>query len=55
MVHDSLRGSDMVQFARHIWQGNSLQDMSMDVVNKIMVHNPNLYGMWMYDYKNENA
>ena len=29
--------------------------MSMDVVNKIMVHNPNLYGMWMYEYKNENA
>ena len=49
---DSLQGLDMVQFTRHIWQGNNFQDIGMDTVNKNMVHNLNLYGMWIYDYKN---
>ena len=26
--------------------------MGMDAVNKNMVHNPNPYGMWTYNYKN---
>ena len=29
--------------------------MGMNAVSRNIVHGPNLYGMWMYDYKNENA
>ena len=35
--------------------GYSLQDMGKNVGNRNIVHDPNLYGMWLYDYKNENA
>ena len=48
----------MVQFARHRYgglQGNSSQDMDLNVVSKNMVHSLNLDGMWIYDHKNENA
>ena len=29
--------------------------MGMNVVSRNIVYGTNLYGMWMYDYKNENA
>ena len=29
--------------------------MGMIAVSKNIVYDPNLYGMWLYDYKNENA
>ena len=29
--------------------------MGMNVVSGNIVYGTNLYGMWMYDYKNENA
>lgn len=48
----------MVQFARH-WYGslqdNSLQDMGMDAICWNIVRDPNLDGVGIYGYKNDNA